>query len=174
MENIIDSYFNQHKVLSDFLLENKEISLKSDADRRFTKVLILACASYFEERIISALSSYSDALLNGDEKIYSLLKMKAFERQYHTLFDWKENNANRFFSHFGESIKKQHKEDIAQNNEIKDSEKMFMTLGRMRNVLVHSNFAVAPIDETHEEIYEMFKAALRFVKYVESMFQIES
>ena len=65
MENIIDSYFNQHKVLSDFLLENKEISLKSDADRRFTKVLILACASYFEERIISAPTSPTGSLTGG-------------------------------------------------------------------------------------------------------------
>ena len=172
MTNIIDSYFSQHKELSDFLMENQEISLKSDADRRFAKVLVLACASYFEERIISALSSYSNALLNGDEKISSLLKMKAFERQYHSLFDWKENNANRFFSHFGEGIKKQHKEDVSQDDEIKDSEKMFMNLGRMRNVLVHSNFAVAPIDETHEEIYAMFKGAMRFVDYVEEIFQI--
>lgn len=171
MESIIDSYFKQHKVLSDFLLENREISLKSDADRRFTKILVLACASYFEERIISILTSYSDTLLNGDEKISSLLKVKAFERQYHTLFDWKENNANRFFSHFGENIKIQHKTDVAKDSEIKNSERLFMTLGRMRNVLVHSNFAVAPIEETHEEVYEMFKSALGFVNYVESIFQ---
>ncbi|MGG7056073.1 HEPN domain-containing protein [Nitrosomonas sp. ANs5] len=174
MDNIIDSYFIQHKQLSDFLLEKKEISLKSDADRRFAKVLILATASYFEERIITALSDYSDALLNGDEKISSLLKIKALERQYHTLFDWKENNANRFFSHFGENIKKKHKEDVSQNEIIRDGEKMFMTLGRMRNVLVHTNFAVTPIDKTHEEIYTMFRDALRFVDYVEEIFRVGS
>lgn len=172
MANIIDSYFSQHKELSDFLMDSREVSLKSDADRRFAKVLVLACASYFEERIISVLSNYSDSLLKGDEKITSLLKMKAFERQYHTLFDWKENNANRFFSHFGEGIKRQHKQDISENDEIKSSEKMFMNLGRMRNVLVHSNFAVAPIEETHEEIYEMFNGAMKFVTYVEEIFQV--
>lgn len=172
MENIIDSYFRQHKELSDYLMNNREISLKSDADRRFAKVLVLACASYFEERIISILSDYSDSLLNGDEKITNLLKMKAFERQYHTLFDWKENNANRFFSHFGEAIKKQHKDDVFKNEDIKNSEKMFMNIGRMRNVLVHSNFAVVPIEETHEEIYAMFNGATRFVSYVETIFKV--
>ncbi|PXF32878.1 hypothetical protein WH50_01615 [Pokkaliibacter plantistimulans] len=173
MDNIIDSYFNQHKLLSDFLMDNKEISLKSDADRRFAKVLVLAGASYFEDRIISVLSTYCDAVVQGNEKVYNLLKMKAFDRQYHTLFDWKENNANKFFSHFGERIKQKHKEDISKNNDIKESEKMFMTLGRMRNVLVHSNFAMASIDETHEDIYKIFRGSLGFVDYVEKTFNFD-
>lgn len=99
VRTIIDSYYTQHNELSEFLFQNNEISLKSDADKRFTKLLILACASYFEEKIISTISEYSDHVLASDEKVMCLLKVKAFERQYHTLFDWKENNANRFFFH---------------------------------------------------------------------------
>jgi len=174
MANIIDSYFCQHKELSDFLLEKKEISLKSDSDRRFAKVLVLACASYFEDRIISAISLYCNSALNGNEKIINLLRVKAFDRQYHSLFAWKENNANRFFSHFGEDISKKHKNDMSKNNEIKQGERMFMTIGQMRNVLVHSNFAVASITETHEEIYEMFNRAIKFVEYIESIFLIDN
>lgn len=174
MANIIDSYFSQHKALSDYLMDNMEISLKSDADMRFAKVLVLACASYFEDRIIAVLSGYSNFLLNGDEKIACLLKMKAFERQYHTLFDWKEDNANRFFSHFGESIKNKHKFDISNDPALKYSEKKFMNLGRIRNVLVHSNFASATIDKTHEEIYAMFNESMKFVIYVEDIFQVDS
>lgn len=171
MSTIVDSYFSQHRELANYLLQNNEISLKSDADRRFTKILILACASYFEDRVISAVSDYCSYLLDGNEKVMSLLKMKAFERQYHTLFDWKENNANKFFSYFGESIKQQHKDDIRNDENIKKYEKDFMFIGRTRNVLVHSNFAVASIEETHEEIYEIFKSALKFLIYIESMFE---
>ncbi len=170
MNTIIDSYFYQHKELSDYLLEHNELSLKSDADRRFAKVLILACASYFEERVIKAILNYSEFLLNGDEKITSLLKTKAFDRQYHSLFDWNENNANKFFSHFGEDIKKKHKLDVKEDECLKQCEQNFMTLGRMRNVLVHSNFAICHIDETQEEIYEIFKSALKFISYIESIF----
>lgn len=174
MPNIIDSYYSQHNELSNFLAQNKEISLKSDADSRFTKVLVLASASYFEERILECLSRYSNEVLAGDDKIMSLLKAKAFERQYHTLFDWKENNANRFFSHFGDEIKKKHKEDIQVNDRLRNCEKDFMTLGRLRNVLVHSNFAIVPITETHTEVYDKFKNAVEFVKYIESIFQVNS
>lgn len=173
MNTIIDSYFFQHKELSDYLLNNGELTLKIDADRRFAKILILASASYFEERIISAISTYSDTVLSNNEKIMALLKIKAFDRQYHTLFDWKENNANKFFSFFGDSVKKTHKDDIKRDDALKTYEQSFMTLGRMRNVLVHSNFAIFPIDETYEEIYELFHFALKFVSYIETIFSIE-
>ncbi|WP_432741442.1 hypothetical protein ABXJ76_14520 [Methylobacter sp. G7] len=45
MSTIIDSYVRQHKELVVFLGSHNEISLKSDADTGFTKVLILACAT---------------------------------------------------------------------------------------------------------------------------------
>lgn len=174
MSNIIDSYYSQHNELSEFLSSNNEISLKSDADSRFTKVLVLASASYFEERILDCLSTYSSDVLSGDEKIMGLLRAKAFERQYHTLFDWKENNANRFFSHFGNEIKNKHKDDVKENDRLKECEKDFMNLGRLRNVLVHSNFAVVPISDTHSEIYAKFKNAVEFVEYIETIFETGS
>lgn len=49
-----------------------------------------------------------------------------------------------------------------------------MFLGRVRNILVHSNFASVAIDETHEEIYEKFKNAIKFIEYIENIFTIES
>lgn len=94
MPTIIDSYIRQHKELSNFLGAKNEISLKSDADRGFTKVLILACASYFEDRIVQIISEYSSVITNSNTLILSFIRNKGLERQYHTLFDWKENNAN--------------------------------------------------------------------------------
>ncbi len=173
MPTIIDSYVRQHNELTIFLDTNKEISLKSDADRGFTKVLILACASYFEDRIIQIISEYSSVITNSNKLILSFIKNKGLERQYHTLFDWKENNANKFFSYFGDELKSKHKVDLKSSNDLMCYEQDFMFLGRVRNILVHSNFASAAVEETHEEIYEKFKNAIKFIEYIESIFTIE-
>lgn len=43
-----------------------------------------------------------------------------------------------------------------------------MELGRLRNLLVHQNYADYPIEKTQEEIFEMYKKALIFVKILPS------
>lgn len=170
MSTIIDSFYNEHQELSVFLAENKEYSLKSTSDSGFSKVLVLAAASYFETKIMDVLSNYSSHQLSGDEKLFKLLKSKAFDRQYHTLFDWKAKNANRFFANFGDAAKAEYSAAITEREELKEGARAFMTLGSMRNVLVHSNFASTPIEETYEEIYNMFKKALVFIRYIEQEF----
>ncbi len=172
MSTIIDSYVRQHRELTEFLGVSNEISLKSNADTGFTKVLILACASYFEDRIIQIIYDYSSSITNTNELILSFIKIKGLERQFHTLFDWKENNANKFFAYFGEEIKTKHKSDIKKSNELQHWEQDFMFLGRTRNILVHSNFASASIEETYEEIYQKFNNAIKFIGYIESIFAI--
>jgi hypothetical protein len=172
MPTIIDSYVHQHTELTKFLSISNEISLKSDADRGFTKVLILACASYFEDRILQIISDYSSSVTEGNELILSFIRTKGLERQYHTFFDWKENNANKFFAYFGEETKTKHKTDIKQSNELQHWEQDFMFLGRTRNILVHSNFASVSIEETYEEIYEKFKNAIKFIEYIENIFTL--
>lgn len=170
MLTIIDSYVSQHEELSDFLGINNEISLKLDADRGFTKVLILACASYFEDRIVQIISEYSSVITNSNKLILSFIRNKGLERQYHTLFDWNENNANKFFAYFGDELKTKHKTDLKNSDNLMSCEKDFMFLGRTRNILVHSNFASASIEETYEEIYEKFKNAIKFIEYIENIF----
>jgi len=170
MPTIIDSGLREHKLLTEFLSENNEISFKSNADIVFTKVLILSCASYFEDRIITLISNYCCHITNDNKRISSFIKIKGLDRQYHTLFDWKENNANKFFTHFGDELKTTHKTDIKNSEDLKCFEQDFMFLGRSRNTLVHSNFASFSIEETYEEVYEKFKNALKFVEYLESIF----
>lgn len=173
MPTIIDSNFRQHISLTKFLNDNNEVSLKLDADRMFTKVLVLSSASYFEDRITKMISDYCSDITDNNGLILSFIKVKALERQYHTLFDWKENNANKFFTHFGEELKTKHKTDIKTSQELKEYEQDFMFLGRTRNTLVHSNFASFFIDETHEEIYKKFKNSIKFIEYLETYFPIK-
>ncbi|MEY8213474.1 MAG: HEPN domain-containing protein [Colwellia sp.] len=168
MTAIIDSYVSQHGTLSKYLAEQGEISLKVDADRRFTKVLILACASYFEDEIIKRIESYVRYVTCDNETVVSLLKKKALSRQYHTLFDWDRKNANRFFSFFGDESKDRHSKDLKEVGDLTTQEANFMFLGSLRNTLVHTNFAIASIDETYEEIYQKYLSAHKFVDYIES------
>lgn len=163
---IIDSYVIQHGTLSKYLSEQGEISLKIDADRRFTKVLVLACASYFEDEIVRKIESYVRDVTCNNETVVSLLKKKALSRQYHTLFDWDRKNANRFFSYFGDESKDKHSKDLKEVDGLNIQEANFMFLGGLRNTLVHTNFAIASIDETYEEIYQKYLSAHKFLDYI--------
>ncbi len=173
MSSIIDSYYSQHQELSRFLEKNNEISLKIDADKKFSKNLILASASYFEDRVVSIINEFCRHHARSNEMVMSLLKTKAFERQYHSFFDWKVNNTNKFFSHFGDDAKLRHAENIKRNEALKKQEKDFMFIGSKRNVLVHTNFLVSPLEETYFEIYEIYTSANRFVDYINKFFLVE-
>jgi hypothetical protein len=163
---IIDSYVEQHDELSKYLSLQGEISLKVDADKRFTKVLVLACASYFEDEIIKTIESYVRTVTCDNETVVSLLKKKAIARQYHTLFDWDRKNANRFFSFFGDESKDKHAKEVKESEDLAKHEAEFMSLGSLRNILVHTNFAIASIEETYEEIYEKYLSAHNFIDYI--------
>ncbi len=43
----------------------------------------------------------------------------------------------------------------------------FLELGDLRNLLVHENFAAYLLEKTSEEIYKLYRQALRFVGYIE-------
>ena len=40
----------------------------------------------------------------------------------------------------------------------------FLELGRIRNQLVHQNFAIFPLDKTVNEIYQLYNNALVFIE----------
>lgn len=50
----------------------------------------------------------------------------------------------------------------------------FLELGGLRNSLAHLNFATFIVDETAKEVYEQFRLAIKFVGYVEDMFDLYS
>ncbi len=165
----IENIYHLHK--STLLLLEKEPSLKSDIDSNLTKMLVISIASYYEEIIIKQILNYCKNVSRNDEKVVTLVKDKALSRQYHTLFDWNKINANRFFSYFGEEVKKKHILDIRECAVLQKSEKDFMTLGQLRNDMVHTNIALSPLDFTAEEIFEKYKSSLNFIHYIDDIFQ---
>ena len=166
-ETIIDSLYSEFSDLLKFLDEAKEISLRSTVDSTFKKTLALSAASYFEEELRNLLLKFVDKTTNSNILLVSLVKNKAIARQYHTFFDWRGNNANSFFSLFGDDFKQSAIEDVRADENLKESIRAFLELGNTRNELAHLNFANMEFNKTAEEVYGQFKSARRFLEYIE-------
>jgi hypothetical protein len=163
----IDGMYEDFTGLLLLLQQAGEVSLLSIVDSIFKKTLALAAASFFEDEIRRILlETVSDRSSNG-ELVHSFLRNKAIERQYHTYFDWKVSNANKFFALFGEIFKDNMGNDINDDRSIVEAIKAFVELGNTRNELAHLNFASFALDMTAEEVYRKYQIAYHFVNYLE-------
>ncbi len=153
--------------LLEFLDHSKEISLRSTVDATFKKTLALSAASYFEDEIRTILTRFVDKKSNSNSLLNSFVRNKAIARQYHTFFDWQGNNANTFFSLFGDEFKKSAIEDIKADKDLSTAIKDFLDLGKTRNELAHLNFANIDLDKTAAEVYSQFQQAHKFIAFVD-------
>jgi len=163
-ETIIDRLFEDNQELIRYLRDKGEVSLQSSADSNFRKTLLLSSASYFEDRISQNLVTIFTDQTNSAGPIVEFLKNKAIARQYHTYFDWESKNANKFFSLFGAEFRSFMVAQVDADPDLQSSIRDFLELGDLRNQLVHRNFATFPLDKTAEEIYELYRSALKFVE----------
>lgn len=169
-ETIIDKIYKDNQELLNYLESQQEISLKIQFDTTFKKTLLLSVASYFEEEICKMIQQFVEQVSQNNQYVVSLVKKKAIERQYHTYFQWGCNNANSFFSLFGQDFKDTLTKEINNDETLKSSVKAFLELGETRNKLVHLNFASYPLDKTAEEIYRMYQDSLVFVNFLSKKF----
>lgn len=172
---VVDSLQTEYNSILKFLLEKNEMSLASDLNKHFKKILILSSASYFESEIHNILLECVKRITNNDSRIINFLKKKAISHQYHTLFSWGEKNepskpgknANSFFALFGDDFKTLAAKEVENDGELGKAIVAFLELGHLRNILVHSNFASYNLDtKTTEEIYALYKASLCFLSYL--------
>jgi len=167
MENtIIDKIYADYLDLFNYLENNKEISLRNDADNNFKKVLVISAASYFEHEVTQILLRFISKYSNNNLQIYSFTKRKAIDRQYHSYFDWDAKNANKFFSLFGDDFKGIIEKDLKSNEKLEKSIKDFIRIGSTRNELAHDNFANFTLDMTSKDIYELYNSAKLFMNYL--------
>lgn len=102
--------------------------------------------------------------------LFSFLKNKAIERQYHTYFDWEGNNVNKFLGLFGQDFKEQISNKIKNDSNREKQAKAFLTIGLERNKMVHENFMDYNLEKTFDEIVELHKQSSLFIDYLESVF----
>lgn len=158
-EAIQESYTDYQEYFQ-YLEEKIEISFLNNYSDVFSKTLLLSVASYFEDAIKQIVHKI---LLTSESKILKeFIENKALSRQYHTFFNWKGNNANSFFGLFGEDFRKFMIIKVKENEDLEQSVKDFLFLGKTRNELVHCNYALFNINMTVDDIYNKFESALKF------------
>ncbi|MBT1706327.1 HEPN domain-containing protein [Chryseosolibacter indicus] len=180
--NAVDRLKTEYDAIARLLRDRLELSLLNDLNKHFRKVLLLSAGSYFESQISKALSDYVSKATNGDARLVNFLQKAAISGRYHTLFEWgKQNditqfgdNANKFWSFFGNEFKTQISSEVRGRPEIADAIKAFIEVGHLRNILVHSNLAAYEYDDkTTDEIYFLFKRAEPFVSYVRQKLHLD-
>jgi len=165
----IDRLYSEASSVMQILREKAEISLEISANENLRKALLLAATSHFENRICGMVMDFVRERAGGSVIVEQFVRNKAIARQYHTWFEWKENNANKFFSLFGSEFLKLMKEQVQQSDDLRDSIKAFMEIGNYRNRLVHQDYATFPLDKTMEEIFQLYQKALLFVESIPIM-----
>jgi RiboL-PSP-HEPN len=166
MATIVDRLYTEFSDLIAYLDGKGEVSLRSVADENFRKSLLLAAASYFENRITNDILVFVDEASLKNQRVVELVKSKAISRKYHTFFNWDAANANQFFAIFGESFLNNMKAETADNAELDKAVKAFIELGRERNRLVHQDYGNVPLEKTTSEIYKLYETALSFVNVI--------
>lgn len=161
---IVDRLYDDNRLLIEYLDKQGESSLRSNADNHFRKILLLSAASYFEANLKESLVHFFEEQLAHKELVIRFLQNKAIERQYHTYFSWGKRNANTFFGLFGDGFKEFMSESVKSDLQLNSAIEAFMELGEIRNHLVHQNFAVYPIEKTSDEIYELYRRAVNFIR----------
>jgi RiboL-PSP-HEPN len=166
----VDRLHEDFSILMKMLDRAGEISLITLADDSFRKSLLLSAASQFEHELTETLASFVDEASNANVLITSFLKNKAISRQYHTLFNWDENNANQFFGFFGAGFRDYMKRLVKTDPELDESIRAFLEIGRERNRLVHQNYAAFTLEKTADEIYGRYLQARHFIDRLASTF----
>ena len=165
----IDRQYADSQELCKYLMSEQEVSFANYVSDVYTKVLLLSAASYFESRISKILIEYAKKVSGSDKRIANLVEAKVVERQYHTLFNWKDRNTNSFWKLFGEDTKLSVREKIDKEDggELREAELSFLFIGNQRNMLVHENFAEFNFNHTAEEIYGEYEKACKFISFIE-------
>ena len=170
MSNIVDEFYSNYVELLAEIERTKKVSLQVWVNENFRRVLVLTMANYLENEVRALIQELTKKK-SGSEIVYSFL-CNSMERQYHTYFDWKSRNANKFFSLFGEPFKREAANDVASDENLEEGIVAFLEIGNTRNILIHENLHVVDIgNKTAKEFYESFKKALLFIDYLAKKFE---
>ena len=166
---IVDRLYLEFQEIVDNL-DQTELSLRVAAEQILQKSLLVAAASHFEHEVKSQITNLVMKQDGGNELILEFLRNKAIERQYHTYFQWRGNNANSFFGLFGEGFKAHMTKRVKTDRDYEEAISAFLELERERNRLVHEDFGNFPLEKTSEEIFDLYRKASLFVTSIETSF----
>lgn len=160
----VNQLFKSYQKNYQLLLDLKEISFANGYKDQQAKVVLLACASYFETKVTDTVLETLGT--NDCSMTHSFIAKKALTRQYHTLFDWKGKNANSFLGLFGDGFREFMKAKVKDDTELDAAIKNFLELGHLRNQLAHDNYALFRLNLTVEDIQNKFFSSNGFVQRI--------
>lgn len=169
----IERQYNDSKELFEYLMGKGEVSFATYINNVYKKVLVLSAASYCESAISGLILQFANEVSSKDKRVVKLIESKVIERQYHTLFDWNSKNTNTFWKLFGEDTKTKARNKIDNDEVLKQSEQSFISMGQLRNLLVHENFAEYDVNLTVEEIYSKYRSACTFVSFISTVLSLD-
>ncbi|MGH9483309.1 MAG: HEPN domain-containing protein [Terriglobales bacterium] len=155
--------YHQHAIDALALLGTAEPSLSAALRANLSKGMLLAAASFFEFGLMRHLEHVYRSRLEIAPHLAEFVIKAGMERRYHSLFAWKENNANQFFALFGEDFARRLKELVAGDDELRTAVRDFMRLGQLRNELAHENFAAYSLNLTLDEVFTLYQSARKFL-----------
>ena len=165
VEGPVARLHDEFSSLQKFLSENGAPQHLPAIEDVFPKTMLLAAASYFESRLSREVERIAvDATGDGHVLVW-LVRRGTISRQFHTWFDWKARNANRFFQLFGDDFMERAKESVNRDERLKQSVADFLEIGRERNSLVHENFGDFAFGKTAEDVIALYNSAKVFVDW---------
>jgi hypothetical protein len=167
----VDRLYREASALINLLQDRSELSLQVLASDHFRKALLLAAASYFEDRVCNLVLDYIRERAQGSSLIENFVRNKAVARQYHSWFAWEATNANQFFGLFGAEFKALMGTRVKASVEMQAAIRAFLELGNERNRLVHQNYATFPMEKTLDEVYELYRHSRAFVDTLPNAFK---
>jgi hypothetical protein len=154
--------YSDHRDVLEYLREQKQASYHSALESTLPKVLLLAAASEFEQRVCAALLEFVREH-STDLKISALVEQKAIRRQYHTLFDWDKRTASKFWSLFGSDYKDRMNRFCLDDAELTEAISAFMEIGSLRNQMVHNDYATFVLEKTLDEVSALYEKGSSFL-----------
>jgi hypothetical protein len=135
------------------------------------KTLLLAGASYFERRVTATIQIYVDRA-TGSGALKHFAYHQAVDRKFFSLFDFSPDvkTINSFLSKFGPNFASWAKSDFLKQGIDKDAQIAFLDFCRLRNSLVHNNYATFSINKTLAEVKSAFDGASKLVVWIAGAF----
>jgi len=159
----VERLYEDYKDVVCVLDLQQQTSLRITAEDALRKALLMAAASYFEVQLVEAIASYVQERTRHSDCIESFVKNRALARRFHEMFDWEAGNANRFYSYFGPRFLSAMRGRSEKDAAFGEAARAFVALGAERNRLAHQDFGSMNLEKTADEIYDLYRKALRFV-----------
>lgn len=157
--------------LSEIIAQSGDISAVVNFGEQSAKVLLLVGASNFERRIIACVEKLVQITIST-EAVQHFVIHQAVERKFFSMFDFsgEAKNINSFFAKFGTDFASWAKLDLVTENVAPSIQLKFLSFCRLRNYLVHNNYATYAINKTLSEIWDDFIEAEKLVIWLEGCF----